>query len=231
MGRRPPLTPDAFGEEMRMRAESAAAKKVNLFTNGKDQPFLIDKYNKAFNEMVASNHVLGCPYAGWGLPELCRVLEVFPHCTALTDLVLSGSDLGDAGAANISAALKATGRVPYNLDLFETGMTDVGLASLVEVLKNLRPGRMDFSGNAIGDAGAKALAEEVLTSNSSIIELWIEDCNISDAGAASLRQALSVNTSMKTLSLQWNRFSVAEQSLLQIAWGDRPSQPWGGCNL
>ena len=44
--RRPPLTPQRFGTEMKMREARAKERGVKLFTNGKDQPFVLNKYEK-----------------------------------------------------------------------------------------------------------------------------------------------------------------------------------------
>ena len=86
--RTPPLTPETFGEEMRKRGDRANAKDVKLFTSGSDQPFIMDKYRDAFNELVKAEKLF---YAGkqlaWSKEDIQNFIQVLTHFTFLKELV------------------------------------------------------------------------------------------------------------------------------------------------
>ena len=56
--RLPPCTPQRFAQQMQSRGESAVQKGVKLFTNGKDQPFLVETYHKAFLQQVRAEKLI-----------------------------------------------------------------------------------------------------------------------------------------------------------------------------
>merc|ERR1712054_541481 len=50
--RQPPCTPARFEQKLNERKARAQKKGVSLFTNGSDQPFIVQKYKQAFDEQV-----------------------------------------------------------------------------------------------------------------------------------------------------------------------------------
>ena len=66
--RQPPCTPQRFAQLMQSRGESAIQKGVKLFTNGKDQPFLLETYHKAFLQQVRAEK-LDYTSMNWGDDE------------------------------------------------------------------------------------------------------------------------------------------------------------------
>ena len=66
--RQPPSTPERFAQQMQSRGENAIQKGVKLFTNGKDQPFLLETYHKAFLQQVRAE-TLDYTKMNWGDDE------------------------------------------------------------------------------------------------------------------------------------------------------------------
>jgi Ran GTPase-activating protein (RanGAP) involved in mRNA processing and transport len=81
-----------------------------------------------------------------------------------------------------------------------------GVAALVEALrKNKSLVRLDLDRNrAIGDAGARVLADTLARSNTTLKELSLVECGIVGDGAAALGWVLSLNVTLEKLSLGYN---------------------------
>lgn len=77
--REPPCTSLRFAEQMKQRAARAAEKNVDLFTSGKDQPFVLDKYKDAFEELILTEKF---SFNGlkWGNAAAVTLVEVLHFC-------------------------------------------------------------------------------------------------------------------------------------------------------
>ena len=82
--RRPPCTPAQFAEQLKKREIRAKEKGVDLFTSGKDQPFVLDKYNKAFAELTHAEK-FDFYQMGWGDEEVAHFAEVLVQCKDLKE--------------------------------------------------------------------------------------------------------------------------------------------------
>merc|ERR1712113_1363189 len=102
--RGPPLTPQGFHQQMQVRKDRAEKKGVNLFTSGSDQPFVIDKYTKSFEEQVKAV-AFDFGHMGWGDNEIELLAEVLPQCKNLKELHLNDNEIGNAGALKLAAVL------------------------------------------------------------------------------------------------------------------------------
>merc|ERR1719235_1022373 len=50
--KQPPMTPQRFQTALKEREARAAERGVPLFTNGRDQPFVLKKFQKAYAELI-----------------------------------------------------------------------------------------------------------------------------------------------------------------------------------
>lgn len=156
--RRPPLTPQRFGDEMKMREARAKERGVKLFTNGKDQPFVMNKYDRTFPELVATEQMVFVNM-NWGPQEVLCLAEVLQSCKALKTLDLAGNQLGDLGAEELATGLCAL----TNLELLHLGWNQIGdlgaekLATGLCTLTNLN--KLLLDNNTIGDLGAKKISD------------------------------------------------------------------------
>jgi internalin A len=123
------------------------------------------------------------------VPELAQRLSPL---TQLTSLVLSGNEIGDAGAASLAALTQLT-----SLDLTANQIGAAGAASLAALTKLTS---LDLGDNEIGAAGAASLA--ALTR---LTSLDLTANQIGAAGAASL----AALTKLTSLNLGGNKIGAA----------------------
>mmetsp|Transcript_27612 Transcript_27612/g.58357 ORF Transcript_27612/g.58357 Transcript_27612/m.58357 type:complete len:871 (-) Transcript_27612:119-2731(-) len=96
---------------------------------------------------------------------------------------------------------------PTELDLFLANIGDAGAKELSIALK-LRDSTLqtiDLGSNRIGDLGAKDLAS-ALKRNTTLRELELWKNQIGNDGVRELAKALSVNLTLKKINLSWNSF-------------------------
>ncbi len=97
-------------------------------------------------------------------------------------------------------------------------MGDTGAGMLAGLLASSVPlQQLDLAGNAIGDAGAEALAGALASTDCSLLRLDLSRNALSDKGAAALCTALHSNTSLQQLSLRSNRYPLCRTVLRQLA--------------
>ena len=111
IGRRPPLLPSHFAEEL----------ETKTFTNGKDDKPLVKKlYEAAFKEQFGKATLLGYDHLGWGDPELVQVAEVIASGAAprVERLFLSANQIGNEGCKALAAALGKEGAAPRLEELY-----------------------------------------------------------------------------------------------------------------
>jgi hypothetical protein len=155
--RRPPCTPDRFAWEMEKRKTRAEHKGVQLFTNGKDQSFIVDKYSDAFLEQTRLRRYT-CANMGWGPSEMESVVEVLVYCENLEVLHLATNQFGDEGVELLAPVLPELKQLK-ELNLFSNNIGPTGAAKLARVLPKLKGLQKLWLGqNNITPAGAKKLA-------------------------------------------------------------------------
>lgn len=133
-----------------------------------------------------------------------------PLTDSLCALCISGNRLSDSGSTELAAALPRMGwRTGVGSRLEELRFAsnrigDTGAAALAEAILSLRQLRhLDLRNNSIGDAGAAAIATTL--ARVSLNELYVQDNHISDAGTAAIAAVLPLTTWMRTLRLSGNR--------------------------
>ena len=82
--RPPPCTPRQFAEQLKKREIKAKTKNVALFTSGKDQPFVLDKYTDAFGELIKAKKFMFIAM-NWGDAEATCFSEVLTFCKDVED--------------------------------------------------------------------------------------------------------------------------------------------------
>ena len=109
--------------------------------------------------------------------------------------------------------------VTYDIIVYTTGATAISkLLKDNHVIQEL-----DITNNNIGDDGITAIA--MALTNSTIRELWVEDCGITLTGARSIATLLSLNHSIRTLRLRNNPITTeGAHVILQSALNNEASQ-------
>jgi len=132
----------------------------------------------------------------------------------MTELELSGNEIGDEGAKAIAEALKVNA-VLTELRLGANNIGDDGAKVIAEALKvNAVLTKLSLWENSIGPEGAIAIAE-ALKVNAVLTELRLGANNIGDDGAKVIAEALKVNAVLTKLSLWEN--SIGPEGAFAIA--------------
>ena len=132
-GRRPPMTPDEFAEQLQART----------FTNGKvDRPLVSALYKDGFNTQFARANSLIYGGLGWddaACEAVVRVLRLGVCCNSLQRLIFDENQLSDVSACSL-ARLLGTLRFGCleHLGLYRNSITDAGLAALKRTLMRHR---------------------------------------------------------------------------------------------
>jgi len=123
--------------------------------------------------------------------------------STLTDLDLSGNEIGDFRADSLSDAIKVNTALT-NLDLSDNGIGNSGAGFLSDGIKvNTTLTNLNLSGNRIGASGAGSLSDAIKV-NTALTNLDLSDNGIGDSGAAFLSDAIKVNTVLTNLNLSGN---------------------------
>merc|ERR1712232_1222367 len=112
---RPPLTPAQFEARLDVMKTRAEERGLALFTNGKDHPFIIDKYKANFENLQyidmlmfegSGSGVCGKQAYDWGDKEVMELVEVLPYCKQLGYITLWGQQIGKTGGQAIIGAIE-----------------------------------------------------------------------------------------------------------------------------
>jgi Ran GTPase-activating protein (RanGAP) involved in mRNA processing and transport len=145
----------------------------------------------------------------------------------LSELVLDYNPIGDAGVQPLPALLKdsSNGQLE-SLSLRYCGITSAGCRSISSALTKAQVKGADrgvrhlsLAGNAIGDAGAKAIAA-ALKLNVSLEELDLTGCSIGAEACSAIADALLSNTNLKHLVLDYNSIGSAGAASLAVLLSD-----------
>ncbi|XP_078288225.1 NACHT, LRR and PYD domains-containing protein 3-like isoform X2 [Rhinoraja longicauda] len=132
--------------------------------------------------------------------------------TALTQLDLSGNNLGDSGVKLVSAAFRNTDCKIQRLKLCSVGLTDSGAEDLAFALStNTSLTELELSENNLGDSGVKLVSAALGNPDCKIQRLGLGSVGLTDSGAEDLVSALSTNTSLTELELGNN--SLTDRSV------------------
>ena len=132
MSQEAPLHPTLFAESLDAKTDDGNHKI--FFTNGKsDRPFVVQKYQDTFEEVMGSAETLNFIGMDWRDEHAATLAKALPVCARLRGLMLGSNHIGDLGAT--------------------------ALAETLPQVPNLRD--VEFDKNKIGDSGAESLAQAV----------------------------------------------------------------------
>jgi lysophospholipase L1-like esterase len=141
--------------------------------------------------------------------------EALKENSTLVTLYLGSNSIGAAGAKDLSAALKENSTLG-TLDLYQNSIGAAGAKDLGAALKeNSTLVILDLGNNSIGAAGAKDLGA-ALKKNSTLVTLDLRSNSIGDAGAKDLGAALKKNCTLVTLNLYTN--SIGAEGIDDLSW-------------
>jgi Ran GTPase-activating protein (RanGAP) involved in mRNA processing and transport len=132
-----------------------------------------------------------------------KVINALKENTKITELNLSGNNIGDKEAKALADMLKENTKIT-KLNLLKSNLGKDGAEELADMLKeNKKIKTLNLSNSNLGKDGAKALAD-MLKENKTLTELDLSLNNIGDKGAEELAKALKENTTLTTLKLSDN---------------------------
>jgi Ran GTPase-activating protein (RanGAP) involved in mRNA processing and transport len=134
------------------------------------------------------------------------VAEAVRNHTALEFLFIRGGWFGDDDAEALGHALAGNTSLLLLHISGDCSFGALGLRSIAESLKTSKTiRRINLTTvRNIGDAGAQIMAD-LLSSNSSLEQLYLAVCGIGAPGSTSIAKALKVNTSLEELEMSCNR--------------------------
>ena len=138
-----------------------------------------------------------------------------PHLDGCKTLHLYGAMLGDEGATVLAEALRGH-RDLKNLYLSSNNIGDVGARAIADALRSNRViTTLYLSGNLITNEGARALGDAL--SKGALIELYLGQNQIGDAGAFAMAAALRGPGRLQKAFLTGNPFGRDANRALQSA--------------
>ena len=127
------------------------------------------------------------------------IVKVLNGTNMLNTLQLDGNPLGDNGLQIIFDALKQNTTVS-SLSIYGCGMTDVGMASLADVVRtNNALEKLNISSNEIDEEGASHIAE--VLNSTSIVYLWLHENPIGNNGLQTIFNALKQNKTLRNINI------------------------------
>ena len=182
VGRDPPLTPQAMSKIVRHEKK---------FTGSADCEIVDDMYGDFFDAVAPAVTELKLDSLGWGAAEGTTLAEGLPRFTNCRTLGLYSNPLGDAAGKAISEAVGAMPSL-QELGMDSCGFGEEAAASLAGAIQQSTTlTTVCLRGNdAIGDAGALALAEAI-GGNTTLRKLELFRCGLGEDAKAALREAAS----------------------------------------
>ncbi|KAL7459132.1 hypothetical protein ACHAWC_010847 [Mediolabrus comicus] len=162
---------------------------------------------------------------------LRALVDGMQNCHSLTELDLEGNDLITAdGFSSLSTLFQSEHCHLKHLDVSYMNMGDVGVVRTISTglasLTSLE--KLHFSGNSIGDDGARALGAELVNLRS-LEDLNLGDNSIGDVGASALAAGLVNLRSLEDLNLGEN--SIGDDGARALAAGLKNLQSLETLNL
>uniref|UniRef100_A0A8C1DKC3 NACHT domain-containing protein n=1 Tax=Cyprinus carpio carpio TaxID=630221 RepID=A0A8C1DKC3_CYPCA len=137
-------------------------------------------------------------FLGPAAEEACQYVTgiVGKNPLLLTELNLSGRELGDTRVNQISALLQDKHCKLKALQLHGCGLTEKSCSALATVLRsNSSLKELDMSNNHLQDPGIKKLQNGLENTNCALQKLRLSDCSITEEGYKALASALRSNPS------------------------------------
>ncbi|XP_045146403.1 ribonuclease inhibitor isoform X5 [Echinops telfairi] len=153
-----------------------------------------------------------CCISAEGCRELSRVLGAKE---SLRELNLTYNELGDTGVALLCEAMREPGCRLESLRMRSCSLTAACCTDLGAMLvqnKHLR--ELQLSSNNLGDNGVQLLCQGLGQPGTTLRQLCLGDCEVTDRGCASLASLLGANCSLRDLDLSNN--CMGEAGLLQL---------------
>jgi hypothetical protein len=200
-GRAPPLTPDAFREQL--ETKSFTSKKADI-------GLVLGLYESAFTSRLGSASSLVYSDLNWGGKEAKSLVQVISSgilAPKLKELNLFANMLDDDAAALLAEAMSAD-TLPQlvSLALGANQIGDAGLTALAQAGLPHVPKLRNFSvGANVADEGTAALAAAIANGALPVLEDFSFDRSrqVGDAGVTALVAALTAaRTPLKTLNLE-----------------------------
>ena len=151
----------------------------------------------------------------WG-DDSARILASYlKKSESLSSFSLNSGDIGDAGATALAEVLRANNTLNcLNLNR-NPGIGNPSVMSLCEALKvNTTLNSLDLSETGISDAGVLSLVEVLKTNTSSLTSLSLSDIKISNHSITSIAEVLRVNSTLKELTFEGNKVGVCGAKLV-----------------
>ena len=129
--------------------------------------------------------------------------------------------LGDTDAIKIASAVSQHQNwISIQLDWHQIG--PLGAEKLINAIEKKHIECFCLRGNPIGDIGATHIADTLATSLFTLKSLYLNICNIGDAGAIALAKSLKINKTLKTLDLRGN--NIGDEGAIALAEALRENQ-------
>jgi len=137
-------------------------------------------------------------------------------------LDLRGNGIGDEGLQALASSLASNAKL-RELNLCNNNISDTGWEALAESLAHNRALRvLSISANtAITETGVRAISRSLQSRKCLLEDLQLDSINIGEEGGKILGDALSINTSLVSLSLMCgeNDISIGDDGLKALAVG------------
>ncbi|KAK1735903.1 leucine-rich repeat protein [Skeletonema marinoi] len=200
---------------------------VNVETNGGLAMAISREECMALRELLANATGIMClnlGRVGLGNDGSELMAEGLACNSSLTigELYLRDNDIGDRGLQALASSLASNGKV-QELNLSNNNIGDKGVEALAESLAHNRALRvLSISENAaITEIGVRAISRSLQSRKCLLEDLRLDRINIGEEGGKILGDALSINTSLVTLSLSCgeNGVSIGDDGLNALALG------------
>lgn len=166
--------------------------------------------NKALNMIDLSNNSMGPETAPQALCEL------FKKDGAITEIILSGNRIGDAGVEQIAHSIREN-KILKKMELDSVGMTSSGFKVLCEALKdNDALEFLSVNKNDIKDDAMKAFGE-LLQGNKALATVRMSECGITDTGYQCIAEGMQSNSTVKEIDLSGNAITVEVHQVITLS--------------
>ena len=164
--------------------------------------------SKTLNDLLLSGNA-------WGNDTVRILAGYLKRSVSLSSFHLIASDIGDAGATALAEVLR-TNTTLNSLGLCSNpGIGNPSVMSLCDALKvNTTLSSLDLSETGISDAGVLSLVEVLKTNTSSLTSLFLSDIKISHQSLKSIAEVLRVNSTLKDLTFEGNKVGVGGTKLI-----------------
>jgi len=142
---------------------------------------------------------------------VCRLVKALSNNTTLTSLSLWQNKIGDIGASALSQLLHKNQPPLELLDVSDNSLSDDGAVAIGNSLAgNMCLQLLYIFGNSIGSQGAQAIGRPLLSKNSTLEQIFLNDNKIGDEGAWQFAKAMQANGKIQRIDLRDNPITAAQ---------------------